>query len=99
MPFKPGQSGNPAGRVPGTPSITRDFRERCQNYMSRSGWSVLEEMANDKKSPHRYRAVALLAAYAHGHPTQPIAGDADPDMPPVRVTVTFDRNADAETPT
>lgn len=90
MPFQSGQSGNPNGR----PAVVRDFRSRCQAYMTKSGWAALEEMANDKRSPHRYRAVALIAAYAHGHPTQPIAGDADPDMPPVRVTVTFDRNAD-----
>jgi hypothetical protein len=92
MPFQPGKSGNPNGR----PAVQRDFRARCQQFMAKSGWDALEEMANDKRSPHRYRAVALLAAYAHGHPTQPIAGDADPDMPPVQVTVTFDRNADAE---
>lgn len=90
MPFKPGESGNPKGRPP----IVRDFRARCLLFMSKRGWSTLEEMASNHKSPHQYRALELITAYAYGRPTQPIAGDADPEQPPLRVTVTFDRAED-----
>lgn len=90
MPFQPGKSGNPNGR----PATPRDFRSRCQQFMSKTGWATLEELASDSKSPHRYRALELLAAYAFGRPTLPVAGDADPEMAPVRVTVTFDRAED-----
>jgi hypothetical protein len=59
--------------------------------MTKSGWAALEDMAADPKSPHRFRALELMAAYAYGRPTQLVAGDADPDAAPVLVTVTFDR--------
>jgi hypothetical protein len=85
--FKPGQSGNPKGRAP----IVRDFRARCQTFMSKSGWAQLEHLASDATSPHHFRAIELILAYAHGRPTQPLAGDADPDMPPMTVTVLFDK--------
>jgi hypothetical protein len=62
--------------------------------MSKTGWATLEAMANNVKSPHQYRALELITAYAYGRPTQPIAGDADPETPAVRVTVTFDRAED-----
>jgi hypothetical protein len=91
MPFQPGASGNPRG----SPAVARDWRARCQQFMAKTGWDTLENMAGDPASPHRYRALELLAAYAVGRPTQPVSGDPADDMPPVRVTVTFDR---AETP-
>lgn len=62
--------------------------------MAKTGWDTLEKMASNPNSPHQYRALELITAYAHGRPTQPIAGDPDADMPPVRVTVTFDRAED-----
>jgi hypothetical protein len=87
MPFQPGQSGNPGGRPP----VAREFRQRCQHFMDAKGWKQLEEMAMDKAGPHHYRALELMAAYAYGRPTLPLAGDSDPDAPPVLVTVHFDR--------
>jgi len=93
MKFQPGQSGNPHGR----PAVAREFRQRSQDFMDSKGWRQLEDMAMDRKSPHRFRALELLAAYAYGRPTQPIGGDPDPDEPPVRVTITFDRADDPET--
>jgi hypothetical protein len=62
--------------------------------MSKSGWATLEQLATDPTSPHRFRALELLAAYAYGRPTQSPAGDPDPDMPPMVVTVMFDRNSE-----
>jgi hypothetical protein len=47
-------------------------------------------MASDPRSPHRFRALELLAAYAYGRPTLPLAGDPEPDAAPIEVTVTFD---------
>ena len=88
--FQRGQSGNPRGRPP----VIRDFRQRCQAFMSRTGWTTLEQLATDAKSPHHFRALELVAAYAYGRPTQPVGGDTDPDVAPVRVTVTFDRAED-----
>lgn len=94
MTFKPGQSGNPAGRAP----INRDWRERCKQFMHKTGWATLEQLATDPKSMHQMRALELVAAYGYGRPTQPVSGDPDSDMPPIQVTVTFDR-ADTETQT
>jgi hypothetical protein len=88
VPFVMGQSGNPRGRPP----VPRDFRSRCQLYMTKAGRSTLEEMASDPKSPHRYRALELIASYAYGHPTQPVSGDADSDLPPVQVSISFDKD-------
>jgi hypothetical protein len=64
--------------------------------MGSKGWKQLEAMATDATSPHHYRAIELMAAYAYGRPTVPVSGDPDPDMPPVHVTVTFDRADERE---
>lgn len=91
MPFKPGQSGNPNGR----PKHTLEFRARCREWMDRYGWGVLEDLATAKGGRDQLRAVELMAAYGYGRPTQPVSGDADPETPPLRVTVVFDK-PDAE---
>jgi hypothetical protein len=91
-PWQAGQSGNPNGR----PARTRDFRLRCQEFMQKSGWAQLQGLAMDPTSQHHFRALELIAAYAVGRPTQPVSGDPDPDMPPLRVTVTFDRAEDTD---
>jgi hypothetical protein len=93
--FLAGQSGNPSGR----PAVVRDFRERCRQFMEKSGWNTLQNIATDPKSLHQLRALELVAAYGYGRPTQPVSGDPDPDMPPVRVTVTFDRAEAPDQPT
>lgn len=58
--------------------------------MQKDGWAALEGMANDPDSPHRFKSLELIGAYAYGKPTQPLSGDPDPDMPPIAVTVQFD---------
>jgi hypothetical protein len=70
--FQPGQSGNPGGR----PSLARDFRERCQNFMEADGWKRLNRMARGR-GPFAYQALQLIAAYAYGKPSQPITGPDD----------------------
>jgi hypothetical protein len=74
----------------------RDFRERCRQFMEKTGWGTLQTIATDPDSIHQMRALELVAAYGYGRPTQPVSGDPDPDMPPVRVTVTFDRAEDSQ---
>lgn len=65
--------------------------------MQKDGWAALEGMANDPDSPHRFKSIELIGAYAYGKPTQPVGGDLDPDSPPLRVSVTFDHaNQDAD---
>jgi hypothetical protein len=64
--------------------------------MSKSGFATLEHLASDASSPHHYRALELLLAYAYGRPTLPLAGDADVEAPPLRVTVEFERPAPGE---
>jgi hypothetical protein len=67
-------------------------------FMTKTGWATLEAMACDPKSPHRFRALELLAAYAYGRPTLPLAGDPEPDAAPLEVTVTFDKAGAATAP-
>jgi hypothetical protein len=64
--------------------------------MQRRGWDALEEMASNKTSRDRFRSIELIAAYGYGRPTLPISGDPDTEMPPIEVTVVFDKpEADA----
>jgi hypothetical protein len=73
-PWQPGQSGNPGGR----PAVAREFRDRCQDFMSEQGWQRLMRMARGRGSL-AFRALELIAAYAYGKPTQLVG--SDPDMP------------------
>jgi len=59
--------------------------------MNQEGWAALEELAMTKGARDRHRALETLAAYAFGRPTQYIAGEPDPEVPPVQVTVVFDK--------
>jgi hypothetical protein len=59
--------------------------------MDRKGWQVLEELATTPRDRDRLKALELMAAYGYGRPTQPVSGDIDPEVPPVQVTVTFDK--------
>lgn len=60
--------------------------------MQKDGWPALENMANDPDSPHRFKSLELIGAYAYGKPTQPVAGDDD--AVPIHVSVTFDHASD-----
>ena len=64
--FKPGQSGNPGGR----PAATKEFRERCREFMSETGFQTLVDMANSQKDKDRFRAIELIAGYGLGKPKQ-----------------------------
>jgi hypothetical protein len=65
-------------------------------FMTKTGWATLEAMASDPKSPHRFRALELLAVYAYGRPTLPLAGDPEPDAAPIQMTVTYDKAGDRD---
>lgn len=78
--FKPGQSGNPKGRPP----LAKDFKQRCRDFMQAEGWRTLQELAQDPKSAHRFRALELIANYGYGKPTQLIGAD---DENPLKIVV------------
>jgi hypothetical protein len=59
--------------------------------MDRKGWQVLESVATDGVDRDRMKAIELLSAYGYGRPTQPVSGDVDPEVPPLQVTVVFDK--------
>lgn len=79
-PWKKGQSGNPGGRS----SVAKDFRERCREFMDGDGWRALFAMVHEG-GPNAYQALALIAAYAYGKPSQPITGE---DGGPIQFAVT-----------
>lgn len=63
--WKPGQSGNPAGRPPGTGHI-----ERCKAWAHSKGWNILEELARSADDKIRLEATKLLLAYGVGRPVE-----------------------------
>jgi len=65
-PFKPGQSGNPSGR----PKVAKEFRERCREFMTETGFETLASIANSPRDRDRFRAIELIAGYALGKPKQ-----------------------------
>lgn len=67
---------------PGRPATSKAFRERCRQYMTEEGWDLLAAMARTPGKDQR-PALELIAAYAYGRPTQPIAGDDE--LPAVHV--------------
>ena len=74
IPWQPGQSGNPGGR----PKGSKEFRERCREYMNVEGIDSLIEIARDPKDKDKMRAIELLAGYAWGKPKQGVEfGDED----------------------
>ena len=73
--------GVQATHSPGRPAVARDFRERCRDFMDKRGWANLENMANDPKSPHYYRANELIMAYALGKPPQKLEHGGDAENP------------------
>ncbi len=86
-----GASGNPGGR----PKVALAWKERCRVFLEQGGWDQLALIAHglvDGESS--LAAIKLMAEYAYGKPTQPISGDPDPDMPALRVSVTFDDASD-----
>jgi hypothetical protein len=79
-PWTKGQSGNPSGR----PAVVKDFRDRCREFMDKDGWRALFAMVHEG-GPNAYQALALIAAYAYGKPSQPITGE---DGGPIQFAIT-----------
>lgn len=75
-----GVSGNPSGR----PAVAREFKEKCREFMREEGWQHLVNLARTKGKDQRY-ALELIAHYAYGKPTQPIAGDDE--FEPLRILI------------
>lgn len=72
MPFKPGQSGNPAGRP-----ISKEkylLRDMCRGYVARS-FDLLKEIAENTaaKESARVTAIKLMWEYGFGKPLQPVS--------------------------
>ena len=82
-PWKKGEK--PPTDTPGRPYVAKDFRVLCRAFMEEAspekpgGWTILAEMARDKHSPHRARAIELISAYAYGKPPSElkVTGDAE----------------------
>jgi hypothetical protein len=65
MPFKPGQSGNPAGKPLGTGHV-----ERCKKWAEQKGWGILEKLAQSDDPKIMLEATKLLLAYGVGRPVE-----------------------------
>lgn len=91
--FKPGQSGNPAGR----PKIAEEFRQKARKAVDEhvlSAWvDELEVKPREvitvagpvdvvARGKEWMRASELLAAYGYGKPSQPVTG---PEGGPLQV--------------
>ena len=81
--FKPGQSGNPAGRTPGTVSKHLKSIRELLSHLDEDNVQVLHKIINDAKNfTDRpwviLDAIRLCWEYAHGKPKQPIvAGNGE----------------------
>jgi len=61
-PWKPGQSGNPAGRPIGSRSkLTEDYLDAVYRQFQEHGPCILHEMATSKKMSERIRFIELVA--------------------------------------
>ncbi len=72
--FKPGKSGNPAGR----PKAAFDFRAEAREWIQARGKARLYELA-EGNTRDAYRATELLFAYGLGKP--PVTFQAGEDGP------------------
>ena len=73
MPFKPGQSGNPAGMKPGTTHTPDEFKGKTlkQSCKDLTKSIVLPELKKHAKRGNM-QALELIIAYAHGKPVQQV---------------------------
>jgi hypothetical protein len=78
MPFKKGESGNPAGRKASTPNkVAHDIKVICQK-MGPQLIEGLREMAfNGKTEAIRLAATEQLLSRGYGKPPQAIVGESD----------------------
>ena len=67
MPFQPGQSGNPGGKVSAKRLELNDLLERVWTPASRE--KVLKKLVQDAESGN-HEARVLLLAYAYGKPIE-----------------------------
>ena len=73
MPFKPGQSGNPAGKPIGTVSILPEFKNKSLKQICKE-LSISVAMPQVKKHAEtgNMQACELLLAYGFGKPVQQV---------------------------
>jgi len=73
MPFKPGQSGNPAGPKPGTVHTLDEFKGKSLKQICKDLTKsvVLPELKKHAKSGNM-QALELIMAYGHGKPIQAV---------------------------
>ncbi len=73
--WKPGESGNPAGR----PALAESFREKCKRWAEEgTGWRKLQQIAERDGDREQLRAIELILAYAYGRPPQSLTLDVAP---------------------
>jgi hypothetical protein len=88
MKWQKGQSGNPAGRKPG--SIAADFRKLLVKRFGKSGGKLLtrlEQLAQSNNPRVALAATELMLAYLLGKPTQMIDLNADVTVDALRVVI------------
>lgn len=74
--FKPGQSGNPAGRAKRTPEEF-ELIAACRNKTP-AALAVIERiMVKGSSERNKLAAATAIIDRAYGKPTQPIGGDED----------------------
>ena len=94
-PFKPGQSGNPAGRPPGRPNYITEMNRGIEKLAKENKMSVAELKVRlyakgfKLASEGDYQFFRDFLDRTHGKPIQPIAGpdDDDGNQTPIRISI------------
>ena len=78
MPFKPGQSGNAAGRPKGSPNkATADVKAAAQHYTEEAVQALAAIMRDSESDAAKVAAIKELLDRGHGKPTQSVDIDAN----------------------
>ena len=64
--FIKGASGNPGGR----PAVAREFKEKCQDFMTEEGWQKLVAIARCNMPQDAIRAIKIIIEHGYGRPVQ-----------------------------